>query len=114
MKKKLKKQRTKESFDLEKIPIEAYSLAPPVICKDCGAKKIQYESKGFCCSNEEIMLKPHDVPSELYELFISTSTKTREFKTYRRIYNSNFAFTSLGVKYDKALCGDKGIYIFRV
>ena len=60
-------------------------------------------------------MKLNDTPSELYELFTSLSDEAKEFKTSVRVYNSNFAFASLGVKCDEDLCKmNKGVYTFRV
>ena len=102
-------------FDLECIPIQAYVLPFPIICCHCGAKKFAKETNSFCCSNGEIKLKINNVPKELYELYTSKSNESLEFKTFIRIYNSNFSFTSFGVKNDKDLCKrNKGIYTFRV
>lgn len=61
------------------------------------------EIKGFCCSDGGIILKENVVSDELYELFTSTCDEACEFKTNVRIYNGNFAFPSVGVKYDKDL-----------
>lgn len=73
------------------------------------------ESKGFCCSDGGIILKENVVSDELYELFTSTCDEACEFKTNVTIYNGNFAFPSLGVKYDKDLRRlNKGVYTFRI
>lgn len=102
-------------FNLENIPVEAFVLPLPTICNHCGAKKFWNETNAFCCGNGEIKLKLNEAPDELYELFTSKSDESVEFKTYIRTYNSNFSFTSFGVKYDKDLCKrNKGIYTFRV
>ncbi|PON70500.1 DNA helicase Pif1-like [Trema orientale] len=93
----------------------SHLLQSPSLCGYCGAKKFQYESEGFCCSVGKVVLKGNDVPTELYELFTSTSIEAREFKRNIRIYNNNFSFTSFGVKQDKDLCSmNKGLYTFRV
>ncbi|KAG5577426.1 hypothetical protein H5410_057560 [Solanum commersonii] len=49
-------------------------------CNFCVAKRFQYESPGFCCGKE-----------------------SKHFQTYIRAYNNLFAFTSLGVNYDRDL-----------
>ena len=52
---------------------------------------------------------------ELYNLFRSNSEKAIEFRKYIIYYNNKFAFTSLGVKYDKNLYKrNKGIHTFRM
>lgn len=107
--------RRSTTFDLENIPINAYILPLPTICTYCGAKKFSNETNTFCCANGEIRLKINEPPEEMYELFTSKSAESLEFKTYIRTYNSNFAFTSFGVKYDKDLCKrNKGVYTFRI
>lgn len=97
------------------LPTESHILQPAVICKHCGAKRFEFESKLFCCSDGTVGLKHIDVCGELYDLYTSLSNEAREFKTNVRIYNSNFAFTSLGVKSDKELCRlNRGIYTYRI
>lgn len=110
-----KRRKRNKGLDLNIISMEPHILRPPVVCQYCGAKRFEYESEGFCCSNGKIILKSHDVPVELYELYTSALNEATEFRSNVRIYNSSFAFTSLGVKYDKDLCAmSKGIYTFRV
>ena len=95
-------------------PIAPHVLKQPTLCRNCGARLFEYESKRFCCSGGKIVLKMNVVPDELYELFVS-SAESREVKRCSRIYNSNFAFTSLGVNYDCELSSmNKGIYTFRI
>ena len=115
VKKIVEKKRAERFAYLEKIPLISHMLKAPKMCQQCGAKKFQFESRGFCCSNGDVSLKASDVHSRLYELFTSASNESRDFKRYIRTYNSNFAFTSLGVTYDKDFCGmSKGIYTFRI
>ena len=105
----------KNTVDLQKGPPKPHCLRPPIICGHCGAKKFEFESKGFCCSSGDVVLKLNDSPDELYELFTSLSDEAQEFKTCVRLYNANFAFASLGVKCDDNLCkANKGVYTFRV
>ena len=93
-------------------PIAPHVLKQPSLCCKYGARLFEYESKRFCCSGGEIALKMNAVPDELYELFVS-SAESRKVKRCSRIYNSNFAFTSLGVNYDNELSSmNKGIYTF--
>lgn len=48
-------------------------------------------------------------------MFIESGSDHENFRKNVRTYNNNFAFTSLGVKYDKELTKNKdGIYAFRV
>ena len=100
---------------LENIVSEVDILTEPNFCKDCNAKKMQYEPKGFCCCDGQILLVDSKMPNELYDLFTADTIEGKEFRTYVRTYNNTFGFTSFGVKYDKDLCKkNKGIYVFRV
>ncbi|XP_019233403.1 PREDICTED: uncharacterized protein LOC109214007 [Nicotiana attenuata] len=55
------------------------------------------------------------MPTELSELYFGNTEESENFRTYIRTYNNMFAFTSLGVKYDKELARRNcGIYTFRV
>lgn len=84
-------------------------------CEYCVAKRFQYESAGFCCSNGTVKLASHEMPTELLNLLLGDTAECKHFRTYIRMYNNMFAFTSLGVKYDKELAKRyHGIYTFRV
>ena len=84
-------------------------------CKFCAAKRFQYESPGFCCNNGSIRLTSHNMPIELRNLFLGDSKESQHFRTYSRAYNNMFAFTSLGVHYDRELARRNcGIYTFKV
>ncbi|XP_019236950.1 PREDICTED: uncharacterized protein LOC109217179 [Nicotiana attenuata] len=84
-------------------------------CQFCHAKKFEYEPPGFCCNNGSIRLTSHKMPTELSELYFGNTEESENFRTYIRTYNNMFAFTSLGVKYDKELARRNcGIYTFRV
>ncbi|KAG5600732.1 hypothetical protein H5410_032102 [Solanum commersonii] len=84
-------------------------------CKFCAAKRLQYESLGFCCDNGSIRLTSHYMPTELRNLFLGDSKECQHFRTYSRAYNNMFAFTSLGVHYDRELAKrNHGIYTFKV
>ncbi|KAG5604573.1 hypothetical protein H5410_026065 [Solanum commersonii] len=76
----------KDYFLLKKVPK----------CKFCLAKRFQYESPGFCCNNGSIRLTSHKMPTELRNLFLGDSKECQHFRTYSRVYNNMFAFTSLG------------------
>ncbi|XP_018631435.1 uncharacterized protein [Nicotiana tomentosiformis] len=55
------------------------------------------------------------MPNELLNLYLGSTEESEHFCTYLRLYNNMFAFTSLGVNYDKVLAKrNQGIYIFRV
>ncbi|XP_075077583.1 uncharacterized protein LOC107786932 isoform X3 [Nicotiana tabacum] len=84
-------------------------------CQYCHAKRFEYESPGFCCNSGAIRLTSHKMPPELSELYFGNTEESENFRTYIRMYNNMFAFTSLGVKYDKELARRNcGIYTFRV
>ncbi|XP_019236509.1 PREDICTED: uncharacterized protein LOC109216777 [Nicotiana attenuata] len=84
-------------------------------CKFCRAKKFQFEPPGFCCSNGSVSLTAHKMPTELRNLYVGNTEESKRFRTYIRTYNNIFAFTSLGVSYDKDLARrNHGIYTFRV
>ncbi|XP_060959102.1 uncharacterized protein LOC115699801 [Cannabis sativa] len=99
---------------LKEVPSEAFSLPSVPRCKHCKAKRFIHETTSFCCADGKIYLATNDVPNELYELFTSSSEESTHFRTYIRTYNNKFAFTSMGVTYDKSMCRrNKGIYTFR-
>ncbi|XP_060172619.1 uncharacterized protein LOC132603531 [Lycium barbarum] len=80
-----------------------------------GPKRFQYEAPSFCCSNGSVKLVSHQLPPELKSFYYGNSDKSNHFRTYIRTYNNMFAFTSLGVKYDKELAQrTQGIYTFKV
>ena len=110
----LEKNRKRKTL-LEQIAFEANILEEVPSCRDCHAKRFKHEPKGFCYSDGEISLVTNDIPQELDDLFISNSEQAVEFRKYIRTYNTNFAFTSFGVKYDKDLYRrNKGMDTFRV
>lgn len=84
-------------------------------CQYCNAKKFEYEPLGFCCSNGSIRLTSYKMPTELSNLYFAKTEESKNFRTYIRTYNNMFAFTSLGVKYDKELAKrNSGVYTFKV
>lgn len=83
-------------------------------CKFCNAKRFQYESAGFCCSKGSVKLVSYQLPNDLFDLYTGNTEESIHFRTYIRTYNNMFAFTSLGVTYDKALAKRYGIHTFRV
>ncbi|KAG7990742.1 hypothetical protein I3843_02G039400 [Carya illinoinensis] len=83
-------------------------------CQHCKAKRFFHETNNFCCADGSISLVTNDVPDQLYNLFVSNTAESTQFRTYVRTYNNKFAFTSFGVKFDRNLCRrNRGIYIFR-
>ncbi|XP_060185029.1 uncharacterized protein LOC132614577 isoform X1 [Lycium barbarum] len=84
-------------------------------CEFCGAKKFEYEPLAFCCSNGSIHLISYQMPQELRNLYLGNTEESKQFRTYIRTYNNTFAFTSLGVTYDKNLAKrSNGVYTFKV
>nr|XP_033509712.1 uncharacterized protein LOC117274492 isoform X2 [Nicotiana tomentosiformis] len=84
-------------------------------CKFCGAKRLQYEPPKFCCGSGSIKLTSHQLPLELRNLYLGNTEESKHFRTYSRTYNNMFAFTSLGVNYDRVLAKRNcGIYTFKV
>ncbi|XP_042944678.1 uncharacterized protein LOC122278566 [Carya illinoinensis] len=83
-------------------------------CQHCKAKRFFHETNNFCCADGSISLVTNDVPDQLYNLFVSNTAESTQFRTYVRTYNNKFAFTSFGVKFDRNLCRrNRGIYTFR-
>lgn len=80
-----------------------YVLKDVQKCQFCGAKKFEYEPPAFCCGNGSIQLISHEMPTELRNLYLGNSEEAKHFRTYVKTYNNIFAFTSLGVTYDKEL-----------
>ncbi|KAG5612640.1 hypothetical protein H5410_023921 [Solanum commersonii] len=92
-----------------------YLLLKKVPIVICAAKRFQYESPGFCCDNGSIGLSSYNMPIELHNLFLGDSKECQHFRTYSRAYNNMFAFSSLGVHYDRQLAQrNHGIYTFKV
>ncbi|GER54385.1 ATP synthase gamma chain [Striga asiatica] len=95
-------------------------LAPAVLrnvpnCPHCLAKKFEYETYNLCCLNGDVCLATNDAPLIFQELYTSLSLEANLFRTCIRTINNHFAFTSMGVHYDKALSKrNNGIYTFRV
>ncbi|KAG7986452.1 hypothetical protein I3843_03G080700 [Carya illinoinensis] len=99
---------------LQNVPVEANFLPNVPPCKHCKAKRFFHETNSFCCADGSISLATNDVPDQLYNLFVSNTAESIQFRTYVRTYNNKFAFTSFGVKFDRNLCQrNRGIYTFR-
>ncbi|KAM3305691.1 hypothetical protein P3S67_012558 [Capsicum chacoense] len=97
------------------LPNNPFKLEIVPNCKFCKVKRFQYESPGFCCANGSVKLIHYELPVELVNLYLGNSEESKHFRTYIRMYNNMFAFTSLGVNYDKNLATRNcGIYTSRV
>ncbi|GER41329.1 hypothetical protein STAS_18044, partial [Striga asiatica] len=84
-------------------------------CPHCLAKKFEYETYNLCCLDGDVCLATNDAPLIFQKLYTSSSLEANLFRTCIRTINNHFAFTSMGVHYDKALSKrNNGIYTFRV
>lgn len=83
-------------------------------CFHCQAELFKSESDSFCCMKGRTKLATQVVPEELYNLFTSQSNLGKLFRDNVRTYNTNFAFTSMGVNLDNSVSNMKaGVYTFR-
>ena len=88
-----------------------------IVCEHCYALKWKNESKGFCCSNGQIILAPlSPAPQYLHSLLTTNDPTTNEpYVNQIRAYNQVLAFTSLGANIDENLANARdGIYTFRI
>ncbi|KAL6547449.1 hypothetical protein OROMI_023170 [Orobanche minor] len=112
------KYRTQNSLlkRLESISTHAWCLPPVDDCRLCGAVRYLRESKGFCCLHGQVSLALPQMPLELWNLYISTTSPAAvHFRKRCRTYNNTTAFSSLGITYDHTLAqSNKGIYTLRV
>ncbi|GER39693.1 tetratricopeptide repeat protein [Striga asiatica] len=100
---------------LGSVPSEPSRLREQRCCQHCGAKKIAYETVNFSCSEGAIKLATHPIPDLLKDLLFLSSHESQLFRTCIRTINNQFAFTSLGVKYDQELSKrNRGVYTFRI
>ena len=100
---------------LQQIPSEPSILPSVPDCPHCHAKRFYMEPPRFCCASGEIRLAETKMPNKLLQLCRGSSPEAIEFRQCIRSYNNMFAFTSLGVHYDRELSKrNKGIYTFRV
>ncbi|KAJ9551807.1 hypothetical protein OSB04_015852 [Centaurea solstitialis] len=101
-------------FVYDGIPTEHRVLPQQNACLHCGAKRLRFESRGFCCMEGKINLAYSPIPEDLYELFTSQSEVGKVFRKNIRAYNTNFSFTSMGVNLDNATANmTSGVYTFR-
>ncbi|XP_071925101.1 uncharacterized protein [Coffea arabica] len=100
---------------IEQIQSEPSILPFVPDCIHCHAKRYYMEPPRFCCASGEIKLAPTKMPDRLVQLYKANTPESKEFRQCVRSYNNMFAFTSLGVHYDKDLSKrNDGIYTFRV
>jgi hypothetical protein len=82
---------------------------PSTVCSHCEALKWKTETKGFCCQGGKVVLAPicQDYPIGLLQLL-----SDKAFLRNIRVYNSAFAFTSMGAK--ELGANSAGVPSFRV
>lgn len=107
-------QEDQYDFIYEGIPEDHRALKTKLPCIHCGAKRIQFEFPSFCCMNGKTKLAYSSIPEPLYDLFTSQSEIGKMFRHNIRAYNTNFSFTSMGVKLDSSMTNmTSGVYTFR-
>lgn len=99
--------------------------SPDKICPQCKAFMWNAERKNKsnknaaptfspCCGNVLVKLPPERKPPPFLQNFLSRGARTNHYKKYIRIYNSLFAFTSLGGKIDNKINRGRAPYIFKL
>ncbi|EGG11656.1 uncharacterized protein MELLADRAFT_59634 [Melampsora larici-populina 98AG31] len=99
-------------------------------CQYCGAlrwgeertkikSKHQEETYSNCCQQGSVTLpwgefEGPTVPDSLLKLYTGSDKDAKEFQQNITHYNNALSFTSLGVKVDQSVAGQKGINTFRV
>ena len=108
--------------------MDAMNLGPPTqICEHCGAQlwygertvKSKTPTKpkfSLCCSEGRVKLPLLKEPPPFLGnlLNINSDQRSINFQLGIRIYNSLFAFTSLGGNVDRSVNNGSGPYVFRV
>jgi hypothetical protein len=94
---------------------DVHILKPIDDCKKCGAKRFQYEVKGFYCHDGQVKLAKQETPPELIRLWTSSDDNARHFRDHIRWFNSQFSFTSLycSLDQDTTNLSKHPIYTFR-
>ncbi|XP_030964293.1 uncharacterized protein LOC115985491 [Quercus lobata] len=107
---------------------EPLDLGPPtIVCEHCGAQ-LWYEERtvksktptkpkfSLCCSEGRVELPLLKEPPPFLGnlLNINSDQRSINFQLGIRIYNSLFAFTSLGVNVDRSVNNGSGPYVFCV
>ena len=107
---------------------EPLDLGPPtIVCEHCGAQ-LWYEERtikskmptkpkfSLCCSEGRVELPLLKEPPPFLGnlLNINSNQRSINFQLGIRIYNSLFAFTSLGGNVDRSVNNGSGPYVFRV
>lgn len=84
----------------------------PYYCQHCHANIFASETLHFCRGDGDIEIAMNEYPPELAWLFTSQEADAVHFRTYARLYNNLFAFSSLGGNFDAGTY--KGIYVFKL
>jgi hypothetical protein len=77
------------------LPDDVNVLQLVVDYEKCGAKRFQYEMKGFCCHDDHVKLAKQETPPDLMRLWTCSDDNVRHFRDHIRWFNSHFSFTSL-------------------
>ncbi|XP_074318340.1 uncharacterized protein LOC141655147 [Silene latifolia] len=95
-------------------------------CPSCGAimwfdERIKNTSTrnnirfNMCCRDGKVRLKGlKDAPDILRRLLTHEDKESKDFRQLIRVYNSCYAFTSMGAKIDNSVNQRPGSYVFRV
>ncbi|XP_074290615.1 uncharacterized protein LOC141617330 [Silene latifolia] len=94
-------------------PIPTTQLRLPKVgaCTKCLEKRLAYEPPAFCSADGTIQLPTNEYPPLLVRLYPSPDEDAVHFRTYARMYNNLFAFSSIGGDYHANTY--KGIYVFQ-
>lgn len=98
---------------------------PDVVCSNCGAlmwnaernnkeEKKKPPTFSICCRNGQVKLPPERKPPKFLADLLQGGSRTNHFKKHIRIYNSLFAFTSLGGKVDHNINSGRAPYTFKL
>lgn len=83
---------------------------------ECNNKSTKYHNLTFsiCCRNGQVQIPPERHPPPFLVDLLSGGPWTTDYKKNMRIYNSLFAFTSLGGKIDHKINKGRASYIFKL
>lgn len=98
----------------QNLPDATHLLNPEDNCDQCGAKRFEYESPGFCCQKGKVELSTADPPEALQILYTSSDSNAKHFRDSIRYFNGHFSFTTLVVNLDNRYANmTSGVYTFR-
>lgn len=98
---------------------------PDKVCQQCNAmmwnaernnKGLKHQQPTFsiCCRNGQVSLPPERQPPPFLKELLSGGPKTAHYKKNIRIYNSLYAFTSLGGKIDNNINRGRAPWTFKL